>query len=195
MIDDYYEITSEPTEEPVTLTEVKNWLRVDHSADDTLITSLITSARKFGEKYCNRIFVNTSFDCYFSSLDSSSCELYSYIQIRRAPLVSISSLEAYSGGAYAASTDYFLKNTNGFSRVVFEYGLDYEYTTAYPIKIGIVAGYGTASTVPEDIKTALKAHIAFMYENRGDVVAEGKLSMPFETKAIYSGKYRILNTF
>ena len=195
MIDDYYEITSEPAEEPVTLTEVKNWLRVDHSVDDTLITSLITSARKFGEKFCNRIFVNTSFDCFFSSLDSSACELYSYIQIRRAPLVSISSIETYNSGSYSATTDYLLKQTNGFSRVVFNNGLTYEYTTAYPIKISVISGYGTATDVPEDIKTALKAHIAFMYENRGDVVAEGKLSMPYETKAIYSGKYRILNTF
>lgn len=196
MIDDFYSVTTEPAEEPITLAETKEWLRVRTSDDDTLITSLITAARKFGEKYCNRIFVDTEFDGYFSRLDSSNCEPYYFLQVRRAPLGTISSLEVYSDGSYSAFSDYEAKGVNGFSRLIFPNGIENaDYTVAYPIKISFTAGYGAASDVPEDIKTALKAHIAFMYENRGDVVAEGKVHVPYETTAIYSGKYRILNTF
>ena len=42
--------------EPVTLTEAKTQLRVDSSAEDTYITTLISIARDRVEKYCNRYF-------------------------------------------------------------------------------------------------------------------------------------------
>ena len=87
---------------------------------------------------------------------------------------------------------------HGFSRVLFENGIfdaSPDLNVPYPLKITFTAGYGAAADVPSDIKTALKAHIAFMYENRGDAIAEGDLSMPLETKAIYKGKYQIINTF
>jgi len=44
--------------EPVTLTEAKNWLRLDSdlSADDTLIEMLIADARIYCENYTNRFF-------------------------------------------------------------------------------------------------------------------------------------------
>lgn len=196
MIDDNYIVTVDPAEEPVTLVETKNWLRVTTSADDTLITSLIVSARRFGEKFCNRIFVNTTFECYFSGLDSSNCEPLPFIQIRRAPLSSITSLETYDGGSYGATTDYLVKDVNGFSRLIFENGATFDDSgIVYPLKLTAVFGYGAAADVPDDIKTAIFSHVAFWYENRGDAVATGNLSMPLETKSIYTGKYRILNTY
>lgn len=195
MIDDYYVITAEPLELPISLVETKLWLRVDTTTDDILINSLMAAARQFGEKFCNRIFVNTSFDCFFSGLDVSPREPYPFLQIRRAPLVSVTSVEYYSEGVYVPTTDYVLRSSNGFSRLIFQNGLIFDTDTSHPIKVSIVAGYGTAANVPEMIKTALKSHVAFFYENRGDVAAEGKLSMPLETRAIYTGKYRILNTF
>lgn len=192
MVDDLYEITSGPTSEPVTLSEAKSWLRVTHSADDTLITGLITASRQFGEKFCNRIFGVTTIECYFSGITYSQCENFGFVQVRRSPLNSITSLELYSGGAYAASTDYDLKNINGFPRLIFQNGIEVDDDSIYPIKLTGNFGY---STVPEDLKTAVLSHIAFWYENRGDAVAEGKLSMPLETRSIYSGKYRILNSY
>lgn len=195
MIDDFYTVTTPPAEEPITLTEAKEHLRVNNSADDTLITALIETARQFGEKFCNRIFITTAFDCYFSGLDASSCEEYPWVQLRRAPLISLTAVEVFTGGAYAATTDYSLKDGNGFARLIFADGIEADVGQVYPLKASITAGYGAAADVPEDIKTALKSHIAFLYENRGDAVAQGKLSMPLETRAIYSGKYRILNTY
>ena len=52
-----YQITTEPATEPLTLTEAKEHLRVDGTDEDTLITSIITVARKLCENYTNRAFI------------------------------------------------------------------------------------------------------------------------------------------
>ena len=192
MLDDFYTVSVAPTAEPVTLTEAKAWLRVSTTDDDTLINALITAARQFGEKYCNRIFTERTIVGEFGGVDVSNFETYKFIQVRRAPLIAISALEIYTEGAYAASTDYLLKNINGFPRILFPNGIEADETVVYPIKVTGTFGY---QTVPEDLKQAVLSHIAFWYENRGDTSAEANLSMPLETKSIYSGKYRIINTY
>lgn len=198
MITDFYEVTISASEDPVTLVEAKAWLKVTTDVDNDLITALITAVTSFGEKFCNRLFVERELDCFFNGLDSSKCELFPFLQIRRAILLSVEDVSIFSDGSYVAFTDYKLREQHGFSRLIFQNGIsdaNPDSDAVYPIRVQIKAGYGAASVVPEDIKTALKAHINFLYENRGDAIAEGKLSMPLETKSIYSGKYRILNTY
>lgn len=188
--DDYYQIITLPTVEPVTLSEAKSWLRVENTADDVLIASLITTSRLIAENYCNRIFPLTSISCYFYRLDISNFEPFPFIHVRRAPLASLTSVEIYIDGNYTATTDYLLKNSTGFPRILFENGIESD-IVIYPIKVNAVFGY---SVMPSDIKTAILSNIAYFYENRGDVLSEGKLSIPLESKAIYN-RYRIMDTF
>lgn len=195
MIDDLYTVSTPAAEEPITLAETKEWLRVSTTDDDALITALITAVRQLGEKYCNRIFVTTAIEAYFSDLNYSNQEAYGFVQVRRSPLISITTVSVYSSGSYTATTDYQLKNSSGFPRLIFENGINPDLDQIFPLKVEASFGYGAASVVPEEIKTALKMHVAFLYENRGDVVAQGNLHMPLETKGIYSRHYRILNTF
>lgn len=49
-----YKVTVQPTSEPVTLAEVKDWLRVDWTADDALLSTLITRARAWAETITHR---------------------------------------------------------------------------------------------------------------------------------------------
>jgi len=50
-------IVTPPAEEPVTLTEAKNHLRVDLSDDDSLISALIVAAREHAEAITRRAFI------------------------------------------------------------------------------------------------------------------------------------------
>ena len=50
---------TEPAAYPVTLAEAKLHLRIDNTDDDTLITSLIASATRWAEDYCDRTFCST----------------------------------------------------------------------------------------------------------------------------------------
>ena len=51
--------SSGPNSDPVTLAEAKAHLRIDTDTEDDLITSLITSATRWAEDYCDRTFCLT----------------------------------------------------------------------------------------------------------------------------------------
>ena len=53
-------LLSGPLDEPLTLAEAKSHLRVDHGDEDTLIQSLITSARLHVETLTGRVLMTQS---------------------------------------------------------------------------------------------------------------------------------------
>jgi hypothetical protein len=61
------QIETPPLVEPVSLSDMKNWLRVPFDDDDTLISDLITAARELCEIFTSRALVNTG---YVQTLDS-----------------------------------------------------------------------------------------------------------------------------
>src|SRR4051812_48755612 len=56
--------TTSPTIEPLTLAEVKTFLRVDQGNDDNLIGALITAARQFCESNTGRSLITRSYSLY-----------------------------------------------------------------------------------------------------------------------------------
>ena len=58
-----YRIVTEPTTEPVLLSEACDYLRVDLGDDDTQITRLITAARKYCEHITGRAYATQSILC------------------------------------------------------------------------------------------------------------------------------------
>jgi hypothetical protein len=60
-------VQTQPTVEPVSVSQMKNWLRVEITDDDSLIGFLITAAREACENFCSRSFPIKS---YLQTLDS-----------------------------------------------------------------------------------------------------------------------------
>lgn len=54
-------VVTQPTVEPVTLTEAKLFSRIDGTLQDALISGLITAAREYCEAFTRRAFINTDF--------------------------------------------------------------------------------------------------------------------------------------
>ena len=189
MAQDFYEITTPPATDPITFALAAAWGRDIESADTTLVESLITAVTELFQSMTNRILVTTLITGKFDNFCYSSYEVYPFIEIRRSPLISISEVRVNS----VASTDYELKETSGFARLLFNPVpvLDVE---AYPIEVDFSVGYGNAAAVPDDIKTALEQWVLFFYENRGDSSPDKKQTIPFVSKHILK-KYRILNTY
>ena len=84
------DIVTPAASEPITLTEAKNFLRVDHSDDDTLISALITASRQMCEEYTRRILVTTTVDEYFDKFPKNRWNnLSNLIYLSRGPVASI----------------------------------------------------------------------------------------------------------
>ena len=49
-----FKVTTEPTAEPLSLQEVKEYLRVDDATDERVVQPLIIAARQFAESHMNR---------------------------------------------------------------------------------------------------------------------------------------------
>lgn len=156
---------SSPTE-PVTLAEAKAWLRVDYTDDDTLIPSMIKSARQSVEKFTNRALVVKSVSLNLETPDDFISTAYKLkLPYAKGSVVSVLVLKDWDSVTLAADTDYYLKgqtlhSLNGF----------YEIT------------YTVTPTVPEALKEAVLMEIAERYNNRGETNSEG-LSKAAEDKA------------
>ena len=54
-------VTTEPTAEPLSLQEVKEYLRVDDATDERVVQPLIIAARQFAEEHMNRALMQQTF--------------------------------------------------------------------------------------------------------------------------------------
>src|SRR4051812_3074041 len=81
------------TEDPVSLAEAKDWLRIDpiNSVEDDLIESLITRARERFEEVTQRSSLVQTYD-YFLDATPGDCALL----LPKAPLASVVSITAFS---------------------------------------------------------------------------------------------------
>lgn len=156
-----------PAEEPITLQEAKLHLRVDSNDDDTLITSLITSAREYCEDFLNRALITQTWDL---TLDDWPDE--DYIKVPLPPLQSVTSVTYYDTDNNATvmdAADYFVDDQSEPGRVHLAYGESWPSTTLRPangVVVRFVAGYGNAANVPQKIKQAMLMLIGHWYENR-----------------------------
>jgi hypothetical protein len=169
-----------PASEPVTLSEAKLWARVDHDAEDSLITSLIVAAREAAENFTRRAFVTQTLRLsvglphtrvpwvpgYFEMPESA---LYGTIPnsilLPRPPVAAISGVTTYdTANSGTAFTGYALIN----DRLVLNSGAYWPtgMRTEGAVEITYTAGYGTASAVPSAIKSAIKMHVQAMYDGR-----------------------------
>lgn len=169
MSDEYQvKVITAPTVEPVTLTEAKVHVRVDHDADDAYIATLITAAREHCETIAWRAFITQTLEL---SLAGWPCD--NIIRLPRPPLASVTSITYYaednssatmSSGDYIAITDVepglitLAKNKTWPTATL---------RTVLPIRVRYVAGYGaTGVSVPARYKQAMLLLLGHWYENR-----------------------------
>lgn len=179
----------------VTLSDAKLHLRVDGTAEDSLITALVTAATEMVERRTRRSLINQTFRWTFDGFPEGPIEL------PRSPASEIS-----AGGAYAydlprvryydengdqqtlaQDTDYFLDlDTNPPSIQLMADG-GWPLTQAgraRSVEVDFVAGYGEASaSVPELLKVCVKMLVGHWFANREAVGVVGT-EVPFAVDSI-----------
>jgi uncharacterized phiE125 gp8 family phage protein len=195
MARDFYEIKTPAATAPVTVTMVKDWCRIDHNQEDTLLGVIANTATNQLELATNRNFINRTWTGKFDTICVTKFERFPFIELARSPLISVDSVKVESGGSQLtiSTSNYTVKNTSGYPRILFTETLPTFDEVAYPVEVEFQVGYGATSTdMPDDIRTMLKQYVLFLYENRGDVEAVGGISMPHEVRLI-ANRYRISN--
>lgn len=156
---------------PVSLSYAKQYLHIDalDTAHDDTVTIMLKGARDFFEGATNNSTTEITYKTYRDSF-ALGC-----FEIRKKPLISITSVEYYDTDGVLQtinSADYFIRPMNGYDLLVFKDAFvapSFSSDFGWPIIITFTSGYGNvADVIPEDMADALLAHVAKLFENRGD---------------------------
>lgn len=183
-----FNLVTPPAVEPVLLADAKQQARIDTTADDALVSSLIAAARQWVEQYIGRALITQTWQMTIDTWPVASLPFWDgeregpvtvlenpgYILLPRPPLVTVNSVTYYDNSDNATiwpSSNYFVDTIHTPGRLCLRLG------SVWPVPMrltnGIViqyaAGYGAdGSSVPEAIKTAIRQIVAHWYEHRGE---------------------------
>lgn len=190
--------TVAPTEQPVTLADVKRQVRVDIHDDNDYLQDIVKRATAWCENYTRRAFITQTWEL---KLDEWWDERYASISrwaswqrtrgaqmaifVPRPPLIAVSSityLDIDGNTDTVASTVYRVDTASEPGRITLDYNQtwpsDLRYVTN-TITITHTAGYGARAAVPDEIKHAILMLAGHWYENRESVLL-GTISKDIE---------------
>ncbi len=162
-----------PALEPLSLEEVRAWLRLDTNDEDTLVCALVKAARCAIEQAARRALIAQTW-----RLRLDRWPLDRILHLPLSPVLSLDAVRVFDAAGTPAALD-----LKGFY-------IDQSYTTrlfcdvAPPapgrlrggIEIDITVGYGTqALAVPEPLRQAMRMLIAYWFEHRGDALHESSI--------------------
>jgi uncharacterized phiE125 gp8 family phage protein len=137
--------------EPVTLTEAKDFCKVDIGTDDTLITSLITASRVQLESYSGIGLVNHNIVATLNNINGD-------ITIPYGPIYTINNITDIDGNVLILDTDYFLSGTI-FKKIRLP-------KSSYLV-VNYDSGYSADNILlPEVLKLSILNQIYYLYDNR-----------------------------
>lgn len=182
-------LVTAPALSPVSVSECKEDLRIDHTFDDDYIQALIDSAVEYvGGKdglLGGKVLINQTWD-YSVTKPNSDGKLW----LPLGPVSSITSITYYDGDEVSQSGT--VSNFNLFSCEEWAYMVPktaQTWPTIYNrpdgLTIRFVAGFGAAATdVPTNITRAIRLIVAHWYENRTAVSSSNVKELPIAVDAL-----------
>ncbi len=169
-----------PAREPVSLADMKDWLKIDGIDEDGLIAALIISARLSVETISAKALITQSWRLVLDEWPDRP-----FIDVPLAPVSSLAAARVYNadGSTTALNGAEFLVGASASQkpRLVLLKRQPAPMRPMAGIEIDLVAGYGDdGAAVPEPLKLALKMLVAFWFENRGDEPTAVPLRWPDE---------------
>lgn len=161
-------LSEPPLSEPISLTELKAHLRIDHASEDDLLNALIRTAREYLEQRTALALITQSWRLCLDSWPIGDCVI-----LHKTPVQAIDQVEQFDGSGTPVSlnvTEMLLDGKSSPARL-------YTKNRTAPgqeingIEISFTAGFGMASDVPDMLKRAILTHAAHMFEFRGVVSA------------------------
>ena len=154
-------LTTAPSDEPVTTTEMKAALGLGSGSDhDTRLTALIAAARQKFETDTGSAVLTQTWEHIVDNWDEEIC-------LTRFPVQSITSIQYYDGAGTLqtlSSSIYQLDIAKREVRLAYLQNWPVAQPRWDAIKITYVAGYSSVALVPEQIKQAVKLLAAHWFE-------------------------------
>ena len=186
--------TVDPVAEPVSLTEVKNWVKLlnTDAATDLMLGGLISAARQYTEDVCAIAFLPQTWELKLDSFGGRD------ILLPRYPVRSITSItyfdsdnasQTYAGANYALGA-----REDGLNFVQLVDGSTWPsvYNRTGAITITFSAGYDSAQECPALLKVLLQLLVSHWFENREIVTAGSVGSIPMTYDAVAANYIREL---
>lgn len=183
-------LVTEPTNEPLTLQQAKDHLRLDTDDDDSLLVDLIKAARVWVEGQTHRALLTQTWD-YGIDGGWPYRRGQPYIKLPLNPVASITSITYVDGTSpnpTLASTQYTVAARKHGSFIVPAYNVTWPTVRCVPdaVVVRFVAG---ESTCPKPLERAIALLVTHMYENREAVnTGQGQVIMdiPYSLEAMIS---------
>lgn len=197
-------VTTAPTGETLTEAEIRNYLRVDDVNELSTLQLLRVAARRFFESYTGRSVLTQTLTLFIDSINEVNEPLYdgfyskpdidfykNYLVLPSPPVQSVTHVKTYDDSDNAttlAASKYYLDKVREPARIVLRTGETWPSAlrVANSIEVQYVAGYGAAAAVPQDIKVGMLMHMAYMYDQRGDMKNyQETINVPPMVKTLY----------
>jgi uncharacterized phiE125 gp8 family phage protein len=137
---------------PLSLPEIKQYLRIDHDFDDALLTTLAKAATEQFEQYTGMALMPQIWRFIYED------EYRVRVLMPITPVLNIEKVEAGSGRLELVNPSRYRLEGD---ELVFD-----TFTRRGTFAVECRCGYRDANSVPDDIKQGLLSNIAFSYENR-----------------------------
>lgn len=168
-----------PLVEPVSIGEVRSWLRVDNAEDDVQIATLIAAARLAIERATRLALISQTWRITLDRWPKDGV-----LHIPLAPFQSLVSFVTYDASRTATSVSssaYTLDSAPLSPRIRLEAALLQPGLAMAGVELQVVVGFGPdGASVPAPLRQAIKQLVANGFEHRGDDIGR----MPEDVRAL-----------
>jgi len=183
---DALELLEAPATTPVTLTEVKDQLRVEHTDDDTFINRLINVAVAYTDVQgaLGHAMITQKWGQWVDSTPPQT------VKLLLGPLIAVTAVKYYdTDGVLQTDTlsNYEIFGTEFSTTIGPKEGFAWPVTQDRPdaIRIEYTIGYGSATTdIPETLRHALMMLIGHWYDNRETTMMDELSNVPYGFDAL-----------
>jgi uncharacterized phiE125 gp8 family phage protein len=180
-----------PAIEPLSLSEAKAFLRVEHSEDDQVISALIAGARTHIETQSQVALITQAWrivlDCWPQR---------GRIVVRPGPFKSLHAARFYdlNSNAHAIDTQGFVPDYGGSVLAFVPWAVPVPGRATAGIELDVSIGFGdTIEDVPESLRQAVRLLVSHWYDNRGVVASAGQCAVLPSTVAALIAPYRMFS--
>lgn len=177
-----------PAVEPLSLAEVKQYLRLDNDAEDPLIDALIRAARVAAETYTGRALITQNWRLFIDRWPQEGGLFMPLPPLQT--IDEIAMLAPDDSETMLSISQYWVDVAATPGRVTIRPSGLYPVPgkNAGGIRIDFTAGYGDDwNAVPEPLRLGMLQYIAHLYENRGG----SGIAMPLDVIAMWR-PYRLV---